>query len=126
MERFVVRKKVFSGGIFRKNNGFFLRPYFSKYLSAPSSETLKGKWDRAMLWVFLSMDCGGRSSADFGCGISNNAEERCIYGYVGREARCGTSRSIPAWLGHANIATPRLYDRRKTRPEDSPTFKVSY
>jgi integrase/recombinase XerD len=29
-------------------------------------------------------------------------------------------------LGHANIATTRLYDRRKNRPEDSPTFKVSY
>ena len=27
---------------------------------------------------------------------------------------------------HANIATTRLYDRRKTRPEDSPTFKVRY
>lgn len=29
-------------------------------------------------------------------------------------------------LGHANIANTRLYDRRKSRPEDSPTFKVSY
>jgi integrase len=26
----------------------------------------------------------------------------------------------------ADIATMRLYDRRKTRPEDSPTFKVRY
>lgn len=25
-----------------------------------------------------------------------------------------------------DIATTRLYDRRKTRPEDSPTFKVNY
>jgi site-specific recombinase XerD len=33
---------------------------------------------------------------------------------------------VQEWLGHANIATPRLYDRRKTRPEDSPTFKVSF
>jgi integrase/recombinase XerD len=33
---------------------------------------------------------------------------------------------VQEWLGHANIATTRLYDRRKTRPEDSPTFKVSY
>ena len=29
-------------------------------------------------------------------------------------------------LGHANIATTRIYDRRMARPEDSPTFKVSY
>ena len=33
---------------------------------------------------------------------------------------------VQEWLGHANIATTRLYDRRKNRPEDSPTFKVSY
>lgn len=33
---------------------------------------------------------------------------------------------VQEWLGHANIATTRIYDHRKTRPEDSPTFKVSY
>jgi integrase/recombinase XerD len=33
---------------------------------------------------------------------------------------------VQEWLGHANIATTRLYDRRKTRPEDSPTYKVDY
>ncbi len=33
---------------------------------------------------------------------------------------------VQKWLGHANIATTRLYDRRKSRPEDSPTFRVKY
>ncbi len=33
---------------------------------------------------------------------------------------------VQEWLGHANIATTRIYDHRRTRPEDSPTFKVSY
>mgnify|MGYP001332704494 CR=1 FL=1 len=33
---------------------------------------------------------------------------------------------VQEWLGHANITTTRIYDHRKTRPEDSPTFKVSY
>ena len=33
---------------------------------------------------------------------------------------------VQEWLGHANIATARLYDRRRMRLEDSPTFKVAY
>jgi integrase/recombinase XerD len=33
---------------------------------------------------------------------------------------------VQEWLGHANILTTRLYDRRKHRPEDFPTFKVEY
>ena len=33
---------------------------------------------------------------------------------------------VQMWLGHASIATTRLYDRRRSRPEDSPTFKVRY
>jgi integrase/recombinase XerD len=33
---------------------------------------------------------------------------------------------VQEWLGHANIATTRVYDHRRTRPEDSPTFKVAY
>ena len=33
---------------------------------------------------------------------------------------------VQEWLGHANIATTRIYDHRKSRPEDSPTFKVDY
>lgn len=34
--------------------------------------------------------------------------------------------NVQEWLGHANIATTRIYDHRHTRPEDSPTFKVAY
>jgi site-specific recombinase XerD len=33
---------------------------------------------------------------------------------------------VQEWLGHANIAATRIYNHRKTRPEDSPTFKVAY
>jgi site-specific recombinase XerD len=33
---------------------------------------------------------------------------------------------VQEWLGHANISTTRLYDRRQHRPEESPTFKVEY
>ncbi len=33
---------------------------------------------------------------------------------------------VQEWLGHASIATTRMYDKRANRPEESPTFKVEY
>ena len=33
---------------------------------------------------------------------------------------------VQAWLGHSNISTTKIYDRRQFRPEDSPTFRVRY
>ena len=33
---------------------------------------------------------------------------------------------VQQWLGHASISTTRLYDKRESKPEDSPTLKVSY
>jgi hypothetical protein len=46
-----------------------------------------------------------------------------------RRVPCSTyanTAKVQEWFGHANISTTRLYDRRKSRPEDSPTFRVSY
>jgi integrase/recombinase XerD len=37
-----------------------------------------------------------------------------------------TIAKVQEWLGHATVATTRMYDKRSTRPEDSPTFKVRY
>lgn len=33
---------------------------------------------------------------------------------------------VQEWLGHTNISTTRVYDRRGSKPEDSPTFRVAY
>jgi integrase/recombinase XerD len=33
---------------------------------------------------------------------------------------------VQEWLGNANVSATRLYDRRKSKPEDSPSFRVKY
>jgi site-specific recombinase XerD len=33
---------------------------------------------------------------------------------------------VQEWLGHVKVATTRIYDKRWSRPEESPTFKVEY
>jgi site-specific recombinase XerD len=33
---------------------------------------------------------------------------------------------VQVWMGHANVSTTRLYDKRRRRPEESPTFRVRY
>ncbi len=33
---------------------------------------------------------------------------------------------VQVWLGHANVSTTRLYDKRQNKPEDSPTLRVRY
>jgi len=76
-------------------------------LEAPDPATLKGRRDRAILAVLLYH--GLRATA------ATNALEH--------EADIA---KVQQWLGHANISTTRLYDRRHMRAEDSPTFKVRY
>ena len=33
---------------------------------------------------------------------------------------------VQQWLGHANISTTKMYDRRMIRPEESPTYRIHY
>lgn len=62
-------------------------------------------------------------------GVSVN--EVCVHGLRATAATNALDHEadiakVQEWLGHANISTTRLYDRRSMKPEDSPTFKVSY
>jgi integrase len=33
---------------------------------------------------------------------------------------------VQEWLGHANVSKTHLYNRSKSKPEDSPSFRVKY
>jgi integrase/recombinase XerD len=64
-------------------------------------------------------------------GISSEAIGVCVHSMRATAATNALSNEadiakVQEWLGHANESTTRLYDRRKTRPEDSPTFHVKY
>jgi integrase len=64
-------------------------------------------------------------------GVSAKIEGLCVHSLCATAATNALSHEadiakVQEWLGHANVSTTRLYDRRKTRPEDSPTFRVKY
>jgi integrase/recombinase XerD len=64
-------------------------------------------------------------------GINAEANGLCVHSLRATAATNALSHEadiakVQEWLGHANVSTTRLYDRRKSKPEDSPTFHVKY
>jgi site-specific recombinase XerD len=64
-------------------------------------------------------------------GISAQVDGLCVHSLRATAATNALSHEadiakVPEWLGHANVSATRLYDRRNTRPENSPTFRVRY
>jgi integrase/recombinase XerD len=60
-------------------------------------------------------------------GISAEVNGLCVHSMRATAATNALSHEADiAKVGHANVSTTRLYDRRKVRPEDSPTFRVRY
>lgn len=64
-------------------------------------------------------------------GISSEVIGLCVHSLRATAATNALShdadiRMVQDWLGHADISTTRLYDRRRSRPEDSPSFRVKY
>jgi site-specific recombinase XerD len=67
----------------------------------------------------------------YACQLGIEPRAICVHGLRATAATNALDHSadiakVQEWLGHSSISTTRLYDRRKTKPEDSPTFKVSY
>jgi len=67
----------------------------------------------------------------FSTGINAEVNGLCVHSLRATAATNALSHEadiakVQEWLGHANVSTTRLYDRRKSRPEDSPTFHVKY
>lgn len=64
-------------------------------------------------------------------GILNDTHGLCVHSLRATAATNALEHGadiakVQEWLGHANVSTTRLYDKRKMRPEDSPTFKIEY
>jgi integrase len=64
-------------------------------------------------------------------GIDVEVNGQCVHSMRATAATNALSNEadiakVQDWLGHANVSTTRLYDRRKSKPEDSPTFHVKY
>ena len=63
-------------------------------------------------------------------GITEDVREFCVHSLrataTNALAHGADIAQVQEWLGHADISTTRMYDRRRWRPEESPTFKVEY
>ena len=106
-------------------------------LVSPNNVSLKGKRDRAILATLLYHALRREELCKLLVKDFKHERRGVAHLKIGAHALRATAATnaldhqadiakVQEWLGHANIATTRIYDHRKTRPEDSPTFKVSY
>ena len=64
-------------------------------------------------------------------GLADDVPGLCVHSLRATAATNALSNNadiakVQQWLGHSDISTTRMYDKRQFRPEDSPTLKVRY
>jgi integrase/recombinase XerD len=98
-------------------------------LFRPVKNNVSGKLDRPLNPNSVYRNIVQKYGLETGVSIQVNG--LCVHSLRATAATNALSHEadiakVQEWLGHANVSTTRLYDRRKTRPEDSPTFRVRY
>ena len=90
-----------------------------------STGSLKGPLDPGSIYRNVVKKYGPET------GIIAEVNNLCVHSLRATAATNALSHEsdkgkVQEWLGHANVSTTWLYDRRKSKPEDSPTFRVTY
>ncbi len=98
-------------------------------LFRPVKNNVTGRLDKPLHPASVYQDIVQRYAREVG--ISADMHGFCVHSLRATAATNALANGadiakVQEWLGHANVSTTRLYDRRSTRPEESPTFKIRY
>jgi integrase/recombinase XerD len=98
-------------------------------LFRPVQNRVTGELRKALHPVSVYQDIVTRYGKE--AGITTDVRGFCVHSLRATAATNALAHGadiakVQEWLGHADISTTRMYDRRRWRPEDSPTFKVEY
>ena len=76
--------------------------------------------------VFTDVVESSATKRDASLGLDSRARDKTYLDQVQKQHYSILRAKVQEWLGHADISTTRMYNKRQSRPEDSPTFKVQY
>jgi len=98
-------------------------------LFRPVQNRVSGELNKPLHPVSIYQDIVKRYGQEVG--ITTDVRGFCVHSLRATAATNALAHGadiakVQEWLGHADISTTRMYDRRRWRPEESPTFKVEY
>ncbi len=96
------------------------------YNTFPATILHRPPWRGYLVWPGEAIDAETRLSS----AVQNSGSGKAHSPSAAVATNAVTNRAdiakVQEWLGHANVSTTGLYDRRKNRPEDSSAFHVKY